>query len=420
MDNQKKVMKQRIQPTASPDKARHLSLFMPSLAGGGVERVMLNLAKAFAARGHRVDMVVCRAKGELRDRIPDGITLVELQQSASRVWPRLQVLRADPKGFWVLLKPVLFAIRTPYKIRYLASLVRYLRRASPDVLLTAMTGPNLTALWARRLASVPTRVVISEHNSLSQKIQAETNRQQWGWRFLPPVISRTYPWANAIIAVSDGVADDLSAKTGLPRESIQTLYNPVVTPELEARRETTPDHPWFAQGSPPVILGVGRLAKQKDFSTLLRAFARVRESKDARLIILGEGSERKNLEALAQRLGVADAASFPGWVANPYAYMAQAKVLALSSAFEGLGNVLIEALACGCPVVSTDCPSGPSEILAGGDYGTLVPVGDDRALAQGIAAVLDKPRDSLRLQNRAQAFSLERAVSRYLEVLCGL
>ncbi|PKM11098.1 MAG: glycosyltransferase [Gammaproteobacteria bacterium HGW-Gammaproteobacteria-3] len=413
-------MKQRIQPTASPDKARHLSLFMPSLAGGGVERVMLNLAKAFAARGHRVDMVVCRAKGELRDRIPDGITLVELQQSASRVWPRLQVLRADPKGFWVLLKPVLFAIRTPYKIRYLASLVRYLRRASPDVLLTAMTGPNLTALWARRLASVPTRVVISEHNSLSQKIQAETNRQQWGWRFLPPVISRTYPWANAIIAVSDGVADDLSAKTGLPRESIQTLYNPVVTPELEARRETTPDHPWFAQGSPPVILGVGRLAKQKDFSTLLRAFARVRESKDARLIILGEGSERKNLEALAQRLGVADAASFPGWVANPYAYMAQAKVLALSSAFEGLGNVLIEALACGCPVVSTDCPSGPSEILAGGDYGTLVPVGDDRALAQGIAAVLDKPRDSLRLQNRAQAFSLERAVSRYLEVLCGL
>ncbi|PKM11086.1 MAG: glycosyltransferase [Gammaproteobacteria bacterium HGW-Gammaproteobacteria-3] len=398
--------------------SQHIALFMSSLAGGGVERMTLNLARAFAARGHRVDLVVCRAKGELLDHIPDGVTLVALEASWG-FWARLQVLRADPAGFAVLLKPVLLPLKTSNKIRYLASLVRYLRRERPKVLLSAMTNPNLVAIWARRLASVPTRLVISERNTLSQVMRAPAYKIKWRFCFLPAVIGRTYPWADAIIAVSDGVADDLSTQTGLPRESIQTLYNPVVTPELEAKREAAPGHPWFAPGSPPVILGVGRLVRAKDFPTLLKAFARVRETKNARLIIIGEGSERNNLEALAQRLNVTDAVSFPGWAANPYAYMAQAKVFALSSVHEGLPAVVIEALACGCPVVSTDCPSGPSEILAGGDYGTLVPVGDDRALAQGIAAALDKPRDSERLQSRAQAFSLERAVARYLEVLRG-
>jgi glycosyltransferase involved in cell wall biosynthesis len=378
---------------------------------------MLNLAGAFSARGHRVDLIVCRAEGELREQVPDGVTLVELRRASSKIWSRLRVLAADPAGLASLLRPVLLPISASSKVRYLPDLVRYLRRERPQVLLSAMTDLNLAVLWARRLAGVPTKLVISEHITLSQSVQSGGNRRKWRYRFLPPLVARTYPWAEAIIAVSAGVANDLSTVAEIPRERILTIYNPVVTPDLEEKSRALCDHPWYAPGSPPVLLAVGRLAAQKDFPTLLRAFAQVRRVRPVRLLLLGEGEDRTKLEALVRELGVAADVALPGFVLNPFKYMARAAVLVLSSLYEGLPTVVIEALACGCPVVSTDCPSGPAEILEGGRYGALVPVGDDAALAEAIMATLDVPRDRNRLRERAALFSADGKAEQYLRVL---
>jgi glycosyltransferase involved in cell wall biosynthesis len=232
-------------------------------------------------------------------------------------------------------------------------------------------------------------------------------------------VGRTYPFADAVVAVSSELADDLSAVAGLPRGLIRTVYNPVVGPELPALAAEPAGHPWLRPGGPPVVLGAGRLVEQKDFPTLLRAFALVRRERPARLVILGEGpaGAREGLAALAAGLGVAADLDLPGFVANPYAYMARAAAFALSSLHEGLPGVLIQALACGCPVVSTDCPSGPREILDGGRYGRLVPVGDHEALARAILACLDDPSGREERVARAAAFGLERAVDRYLELI---
>jgi glycosyltransferase involved in cell wall biosynthesis len=228
---------------------------------------------------------------------------------------------------------------------------------------------------------------------------------------------RYFREAEAILAVSNGVADDLAAVAALPRQAIRTIYNPVVTPDLQARASAPLDHPWFAPGAPPVLLGVGRLAAQKDFATLIRAFARVRARRPVRLMILGEGKKRRELEELADSLGVRQDLALPGFEENPFAYMARAAVFVLSSAYEGLPGVLIQAMASGCPVVSTDCPSGPMEILEHGSYGPLVPVGDDIAMAEAIQTVLDAPPSQERLRVRAAEFSMDRAVEQHLEVL---
>ncbi|NLO89188.1 MAG: glycosyltransferase, partial [Clostridia bacterium] len=188
----------------------------------------------------------------------------------------------------------------------------------------------------------------------------------------------------AVVAVSQGVADDLVKTTGLMRELIKVIYNPIVTPELLEKAKESIGHPWFKPGQPPVILSAGRLTAAKDFPTLIHAFARVRAERLARLMILGEGEERPNLESLVRELGLESDVSMPEFVENPYAYMARAAVFVLSSAWEGFGNVLVEAMAVGTPVVSTDCPSGPAEILEGGKWGKLVPVGDVEKLAKAL------------------------------------
>jgi len=229
-----------------------------------------------------------------------------------------------------------------------------------------------------------------------------------------------YPWADAIIAVSRGIAEDLASLTGLPQERIIAIDNPILSETILTKLGEPLDHPWFAANSPPVILGAGRLVKQKDFPTLLKAFAQVRATRPARLMILGKGRKRTQLEALAWELGVAEDVAFPGFVPNPFPYMARAAVFVLSSAWEGLPGALVEALACGCPVVSTDCPSGPGEVLEQGKYGPLVPVKDAAALARAILSVLDAPPDRAQLRARSSVFSVERVADRYLEVLFGV
>ena len=370
--------------------APDLALFLPSLAGGGAERIMLNLARGMAEAGVRVELVVGSASGPYRDQVPAGCTLVDLGA------PR--VLAALP------------------------GLVRYLRRRRPRVLLAAMDHANLIALWAAALARVPTRVAVSVHIHLSR--EAGTAPRRAG-RWLPALARVFYPRALAVIAVSQGVADDLNALLGPGRAPLRVLPNPVVTPELADLAAAPADHPWLAPGPgpgpdgqrAPVILAVGRLTPQKDFPTLMRAFAALDPGRGVRLLILGEGPERAALESLVNELGLKGRVDLPGFTANPFACMARARLLVLSSAWEGLPTVLIEAMACGTPVVSTDCPSGPREILAGGRLGPLVPVGDAVALAAAIGGVLDRPLPAADLKAAAAQYGLATVTRRYLEVL---
>ena len=248
------------------------------------------------------------------------------------------------------------------------------------------------------------------------------------WRkraLLPGLMRRAYEQADAVVAVSDGVADDLARLTVLV-ERIRTIHNPVVGPELEALSREPVGHPWLAPGEPPVVLSVARLTDQKDLPILVAAFARLRAQRPARLLILGDrptpertAARIGELQMLAYRLGVVADVELPGFVANPYAYMARARLFVLSSRYEGFANVLVEAMACGCPVVSTDCPSGPAEILDGGRYGPSVPVGDDVALAAAMERALAAPPDPTVLRGRAAAFTVERATDGYLDALFG-
>ena len=371
----------------------------------------VNFAIALAARGYRVDLVLCQAEGPFLEAVPEAVTVVELRRSL--LFPAY-TLRAAPRSLIPLLR--LYGHLRPHpslqSLFYLPALVRYLQRARPDTLLSGKPMPNLMSTWAARLAGVPMRVVISQHSHLSTEVQ------DMGWGPLVPTIRRAYSQADARIAVSHGVADDLSRHLHIPRPEVVTLPPAFrIQTNFLGQAETATAHPWLHPEVPPVILGAGRLMQQKDFPTLLRAFARVRQQRRVRLIILGEGPLRADLETLARTLGVAADVALPGLVDNPSAYMARAAVFALSSAWEGLPGVVVEALAVGCPVVSTDCPSGPAEILAGGTYGRLVPVGDSPALAAALSATLDAPPPRDLLQRRAQAFSIDRVMDRYLEVL---
>lgn len=287
--------------------------------------------------------------------------------------------------------------------------MRYLRQERPKALLSALDHANVVALWSQKLARVPTRVVVSVRSTPSQ---SAANAKSLRTRFMPLWIRPFYPWAHAVVAVSQGVAEDLVRLTGLPNEKVRVIYNPVVTPELFTMAEEPLEHPWFAPDQPPVILGVGRLTAAKDYPTLIRAFAQVRKERPARLMILGEDEECPKLEALVRELDLVEDVAMPGFVENPYKYMKRAGVFVLSSAWEGFGNVLVEAMALGTPVVSTDCPNGPAEILEGGKWGKLVPVGD---LARAIVVGLGGKRDCA--IERAMRFNLEKITEEYGEIL---
>jgi glycosyltransferase involved in cell wall biosynthesis len=360
--------------------ARRVALFLPSLNGGGAERVLLALAEGFTARGIAVDLVLAKAVGDYSGEVPASVRVVNLRAG--------RVLTSLPR------------------------LVHYLRAERPAVLLTTMSHANLVGLWARRLAGGTTRVVIREANTLSMASQRGRGRN----KLLPLLVRRYYPWADEIVAVSNGVAEDLSEVSLLPRSKIRVLPNPVITPDLKARAAEPLEDLWLSNGAPPVILGVGRLDRQKDFPTLVRAFAAVRRQREARLIILGEGPERERLKSLLRELELSDHARLPGFVSNPFSYMARAAVFVLSSAWEGMPGALIQGMACGAPVVATDCESGPREVLAGGKFGRLVPVGDQAALADAIVATLDSPRIPLPPEALEQ-YTGEGAVERYLHLL---
>jgi glycosyltransferase involved in cell wall biosynthesis len=361
-----------------------LAIFLPSLAGGGAERMMINLATGALAAGVAVDLVCADARGPYLDAVPPGCRLVDFK-SARTLW-------ALPK------------------------LALWLRRERPTALLAAMDHANLVAIWARALARPrpPVRLAVSVRSQLSVAAAHEASLRG---RALPWLARRFYPRADLVIAVSQGVADDLADCLGLPRAGIAVLPNPVVSDDTDALARAPLDHPWFAAGAPPVLLAAGRLTAQKDFSTLLRALARLVPERDLRLMILGEGPDRAALTAEIGALGLTPRVALPGFEANPFRYLARARLFVLSSAWEGLPGVLIQAMACGTPVVSTDCPSGPREVLENGRLGPLVPVGDASALADAIARTLDDPPPAALLEAGAAQYRLAPVSRRYLAAL---
>ena len=386
----------------------HLAIFLRSLVGGGgAERMMVTLAGALHERGHRVDLVLARAVGNFFEEIHPGVRVVDL--GVRTILPALPALLREPRE-GVYLLPAFLPPAPPRVLGAIPSLAAYLDRERPEAMLSALNYSNLAAVWARRLSGGTTRLVVSERNTLSVRAERGGDRSL---RALPALIRRFYPWADAVVAVSEGVADDLARVTGLPRATIACTGNPVVSRAIAVAAAEPLDHAWFQPGEPPVVLGAGKLRAQKDFATLVDAFAELRALRPARLVILGEGPEESGLRVRTRRLGISADVAFAGFVRNPFAYMARAGAFALSSAWEGLPAVLIQALACGCPVVSTDCPSGPAEILEGGLHGPLVPVGDAKALAGAIARVLDAPGDAAARRRRAEEYSVERATLRY-------
>ena len=373
--------------TTPPKDKRRVAIFLSNLEGGGAERITVNLLKGFSPQLFDLDLILISATGPFLDQVPEHVNVIDLKASS-----------------------VTTAIRP---------LARYLRRNRPEVLMSHLSHVNVGALLANKLSGTRTKVMLVEHNDRSSASRATSRRLLAApqRRFLPQIMRFFYRQADAVVGVSEGVAGYVGKRFKVPPARVHTIYNPIVDDELLIKSQRPPEHPWLLEAQPPTLIAVGRMTTQKDFPTLLRAFAVVRQKRDCRLIIFGEGSKRADLEALAKDLGISAAVSLPGFTLNPYAAMNRAALFVLSSRWEGLPTVLVEAMACGCPVVATDCPSGPDEILEGGRYGRLVPVGDVQALADAILQTLEEPLPKDVLRARAADFSYGRAVDAYTRLL---
>ena len=394
----------------------HIGLIIPDLVGGGAERSVLILAQGLIDRGHNVDVVLFRTRMDYP--LPEGARLFAMEsrpdkQGVADVPAHGVRLHAPAKPLdWVRMAWAVrwnpLCVPEPRHLRQVRALASYLEREQPDCALPNRPGANIATLWAARLVAEPPAVI----PILRGFVGYEQSRPRDLRRY-----RRLFAGAAHFVGVSQGVSASLAATMGLPGDCITTIYNPVVTSDLHVRMEERPDHPWLLDREPPVILAAGRLSHEKDFFTLIKAFARVAAQRPCRLIILGEGGLRKELEGLVAELRLTDRVSLPGWVENPFAFMSRASLFVLSSTYEGLPGVLIQALACGCPCVSTDCPAGPAEVLQDGRVGPLVPVGDDAALAQAMARILHQPPDRQALRQRAAYFSVDRAVTAYEDLL---
>lgn len=354
---------------------------------GGVSRIFRTLAAGLADAGLRVDLVVNgRVASERRSAIPPNVALVELGAS----------------GLLGAFKP----------------LVAYLRSARPGALVSAMDHPNALAAVAARFADPRPQVICTTHNPISVKL---AEHYEWTNRLIVPVLLHTaHPLADAFVAPAEALAEDLVGC--LPRRMagrVHAIANPVVTTDLIERSQQAANHPWAERDREgvPLLVSAGRLTTQKDHSTLLRALARVLRVRNVRLLILGEGELRGGLESQARSLGIDRSVKFLGNVDNPLPLMRAADAFVLSSRWEGLPTVLIESLAVGTPAVSTDCPTGPAEILDRGRFGRLVKIGDDAAMAEAILATLSAPSSPESLIERSRLYGVERAVRSYLQLL---
>ncbi len=359
-----------------------VAIVLHDLRGGGAERACLRLAQGMVHAGEAVDLILVRGEGIYLKDVPPGV--------------RLTVLGA------------------PRVSRAIMPLASHIRATRPRAVLSALTHTNLATIAAVRLSGTGARIVVSERNQISAK--ARTARDWWE-RGLYRAVPMAYRFADKIVAVSEGVAADLVRFGRLPERKVGVIHNPVFEAGLDTLSGTGCPHPWLAAGNPPVILAAGRLHPQKGFDVLLDAFAQVRAQMNCRLIIVGEGEARGRLEARVDALDLAGDVDMPGFSDNPFALMARAGCFVLSSRWEGFPNALVEAMACGAPVVATDCPSGPREILGG--IAPLVPVGDARALGEAVLKTLRNRPSTAPLRERARSFSIAAATGRYMAVLEG-
>ena len=409
--------------TDQPARTRtdlHIAFVITNLGGSGADRVLLKTADGLIGLGHRVDILLLDPGIRKHQEIPAATRLV-LSESASdaltaeeesripatvcrwHVARAGQALLRDTGRLLQALNWHPLSLPNVGMFKSALFVADYVSKETPDCVLPALpNGKVVATLLARSLlvsfpVVIPVVHLVLENRRVRDRVRYRT----------------LMPHSDHIITVSEGVRHSVSSNAGVPKERITTICNPVVTPRLTVLSREVPAHPWLAGGGPPVILSAGRFARVKDFPTLIRAFHKLSMASPARLILLGDGNRQNDLTALVRSLDLEDRVSMPGWADNPYAFMARASLFVLSSRIEGLPTVLIEALACGCPCVSTDCPSGPAEILEGGRIGRLVPIADVEALAEAMQLTLETPPPKTLLLKRAEDFSAEHAVARY-------
>lgn len=359
-----------------------IGIVIYSLAGAGAERVSVNLAHEFATAGHAVDFVLAQGDGELMSEVPAGAGVGVAKSAGARGWR--------------------------------ASIREYVTKQKPDVLLAMMEGAGVLSIQAAKRTSVPVYVVSHIHFSRHCR-----HAPRWKERWLMPLAARWYlRRAAGVIGVSRGVADDIRKAAGLRGERVHTIYNPILTKGFYEKAAEPVDHPWLAPDRNWLtVVTVGRLTEQKDHDTLLRAIDRIKRERPVRLLVLGQGERLEALQELVRELGIGNIVEFAGFDPNPYRYIAAADVFALSSRWEGFGNVLVEALACGAKVVSTNCPSGPAEVLTEGKYGELVQVGSCDGLAKAILRANERTVDVVELTKHLRLFESMPVARRYLEVM---
>ncbi|WP_174728975.1 glycosyltransferase [Mesobacillus harenae] len=352
-----------------------ISFLLPSFDDGGVEKVTINLASELKNQGYLVEFVCFNKKGPFLSELDADMGIYELGTS--------RAAESIPK------------------------LIKYLKLKKPDILVSAKHYINTSVLIAKALSRTSTKVIVSGHGMYNGNKSGA----------LPFLMRRLYPKADAIIAVSKGVANNISEVANIPREQIKVIYNPVITDGFLKMYESTNS---VNKAFEKQLVSIGRLSKEKDFVTLIHAFKLLKNTVPSKLTIVGEGLERAKLESLIKELNLEEYVSLPGYTGNPLEFLKGADAFILSSVTEGLPTVLIEALYTGLPIVSTDCPSGPEEILEGGKFGVLTPVGNAEALAKGIEKALSNPPDPNTQQIRALDFTSEKAIAGYKQLLTSL
>ncbi|MGE7636516.1 glycosyltransferase [Peribacillus frigoritolerans] len=358
----------------------NVTMFIPSMTGGGAERIVANLLNNFDPNFYNLSLVVLKSG-----------TSYQLPR-----YVKVDVLRSNN------LKSVL------------PELINYFKNNKIDLLISHMSLTNIVALLAMRTSKRKFPIIAVEHSTASIKYKSEGAIR----RFIPMLMKFTYRWAERIVCVSKASSQDLTSILKFENNKILTIYNPVVSDEIIKKKNEDVHHKWLDNTNLKVIIGIGRFEKVKNFPLLIDSFNKVYETNNkTRLLILGEGKERQVLEEKIADLHLEEVIDMPGFVSNPYAYLGKASLFVLSSNFEGLPTVIIESLACGTPIVSTDCPSGPREILNNGEYGKIVPVNNVEALAQAILEQLNTKHNNKRLEDRANDFTIEKSVSNYNELI---
>ena len=349
-----------------------IAIFMNSLSGGGMERAMLNLANFFTSEGASVDLLVASAKGPLLEEIPTAVNLINLEESkakfeTARYWLLKAALTVEP---WFIA--LFFARKLPKAIKVIPGLIAYINEYSPDVVVSTPTTANLALLWAKSRSNQDVKTVIREATTLSEEVG---NKKTTFFRLIKRFVEKWYNSSNAVVCVSDGVKQDLCKNFHVDEDKVHAVYNILDIKRIKRKASLSEGDSLIGRYG-DFVLSIGRLEKEKDFVTLIRAFHLIANKVLFNLVILGEGIERSNLEKLIQELSLTGRVFLPGFIINPYPFIAKCEVFALSSCWEGCPNVLREAMVLQKKIISTDCPSGAREILSNGRYGKLVEVGD--------------------------------------------